>query len=126
MLAFKLSKVKPTKKFTYGFQKTTILVALINALLLLVAIGSIGWESTRRFFHPKETEGGMIAIVAGIGIIINGVTAFFFYRDREKDLNIKGAYLHLLTDAIVSMGVVVSGIIIIYTKWYYQLSLIHI
>lgn len=119
MLAFKLSKVKPTKKYTYGFQKTTILVALFNAILLMMAIGSIGWESTQRFIHPQKTQGISIAIVAGIGIVINSITAFFFYRNKEKDLNIKGAYLHLLLDAVVSVGVVISGIIIFFTKWYW-------
>jgi cobalt-zinc-cadmium efflux system protein len=119
MLAFKLSKIKPSKKYTYGYQKTTIIVALINALLLLVAIGSIGTEATKRIFHSVTTSGDTVSIVAGIGILINGVTAFLFYRNRDKDLNIKGAYLHLLADALVSIGVVVAGVIIYLTHWYW-------
>jgi cobalt-zinc-cadmium efflux system protein len=120
MLAFKLSRIKPSEKFTYGYQKTTIIVALINALLLLVAIGSIGMEATKRIFHPQHTAGTAMSIVAAIGIVINGITAFFFYRDREKDLNIKGAYLHLLADALVSVGVVIAGIIIYFTEFYWM------
>jgi cobalt-zinc-cadmium efflux system protein len=119
MLAFKLSKIKPTQKYTYGYQKTTIIVALINALLLLVAIGSIGMEATKRLFTPIQTDGTAVSIVAGIGIVINGVTAFFFYRNKEKDMNIKGAYLHLLADALVSIGVVIGGVIIYFTHFYW-------
>lgn len=120
MLAFKLSKIKPSEKYTYGYQKTTIIVALINALLLLVAIGSIGTEATKRIFHSVTTSGDTVSIVAGIGIFINGLTAFLFYRNKEKDLNIKGAYLHLLADALVSIGVVIAGILIYFTHWYWM------
>ncbi len=119
MLAFKLSRIKPSQKYTYGYQKTTIIVALINALLLLVAIGGIGVEATKRIFTPQSTMGTTMSIVAGIGIVINGTTAFFFYRDREKDLNVKGAYLHLLADALVSIGVVIAGVIIYFTNLYW-------
>jgi cobalt-zinc-cadmium efflux system protein len=85
----------------------------------LIAVGSIGWEAILRFMHPAETKGGVIAIVAGVGIVINSVSAFLFFRGKEDDLNVKGAYLHLASDAIVSAGVVVSGILILYTgyKW---------
>jgi cobalt-zinc-cadmium efflux system protein len=120
MLAFKLSKIKPTEKYTYGYQKTTIIVALINALLLLVAIGSIATEATKRLFVPVQTDGTTVSIVAGIGILINGITAFFFYRSKEKDLNIKGAYLHLLADALVSIGVVIAGVVIYFTHFYWM------
>ncbi len=119
LLAFKLSKVKPNERYTYGYQKTTIIVALINALLLLVAIGSIGLEATKRLANPQPAIGTTMAMVAGIGILINGVTAFFFYRDKEKDLNIKGAYLHLLADALVSVAVVITGVLIHFTKLYW-------
>lgn len=124
LLAFKLAKVKSTEVFTYGYQKTTILVALLNTVILLIAIGGIGWEAFQRLFNPHPVEGNVISIVAGIGIIINTVTAFLFFKDREKDLNIKGAYLHLVADAAVSIGVVIAGIIIIYTQWFWIDSVI--
>lgn len=115
LFAFKISKSKATAKFTYGYHKTTILASLINAVILLIAVGSIGWEAVLRFMHPAETKGGVIAVVAGIGIIINSVSAFLFFRGKEKDLNVKGAYLHLASDAVVSAGVVIAGIIISFT-----------
>lgn len=119
LFAFRISKAKATQKFTYGFHKSTILVSLVNAVILLIAVGSIGYEAILRFIHPVETTGKIISIVAAIGIIINTVSALLFFRDRKKDLNIRGAYLHLAIDAIVSLGVVIAGIIIAYTniKW---------
>ncbi|GDX52772.1 cation efflux system protein [Bacteroidota bacterium] len=119
LIAFKISKAKATKKFTYGYHKSTILVSLVNAVILLVAIGSIGLEAIQRFMHPIETPGRAIIIVASIGIIINTLSALLFFRDRAKDLNIRGAYLHLAMDAIVSLGVVIAGFCIYYTrlKW---------
>lgn len=119
LFAFKISKARATQKFTYGFHKSTILVSLVNAVILLIAVGSIGYEAIQRFTHPVETTGKIIAIVAAIGIIINSASALLFFRDRKKDLNIKGAYQHLAMDAIVSLGVVIAGIIITYTniKW---------
>lgn len=119
LFAFRLTKSKATERFTYGLHKSTILASLANAVILLIAVGSIGWEAIQRFLHPVETEGGVIAVVAGIGIVINTVSAFFFFRDKDKDLNVKSAYLHLAADALVSAGVVVAGILIVYTglKW---------
>ena len=119
LIAFRLTKVKPTQSFTYGYKKTTILAALTNAVILFVTIGMLGYESVNRLLHPRPVEGGIVAIVAGIGIVINLGSAFLFFRDKEHDLNTKGAYLHLLTDALVSLGVVVAGIIIRYTSWYW-------
>jgi len=119
LLAFRLAKAKPTDSFTYGFKKTTILAALTNAVVLLITIGMLGYESVNRLLHPQPVEGGLVAIVAGIGIAINLASAFFFFRNKEHDLNTKGAYLHLMTDALVSLGVVVSGLIISFTKWYW-------
>jgi cobalt-zinc-cadmium efflux system protein len=124
LLAFRLAKVKSSTTYTYGFQKTTILVALANAVILLVAIGSIGWEAARRLLHPQPLPGNIIAIVAAVGIVINTITALLFFRDKDKDLNVRGAYLHLAADAAVSVGVVASGIIIIYTSWYWLDSII--
>jgi cobalt-zinc-cadmium efflux system protein len=119
LIAFRLTKVKPDKDFTYGYSKTTILVALVNAVILLIAIGGIGYEAVHRFLHPEPMQGSTMAIVAGIGIVINAVSALLFLRDKDKDLNVKGAYLHLAADALVSLGVVIAGVIIIYTNWFW-------
>jgi cobalt-zinc-cadmium efflux system protein len=119
LLAFRFAKKKATQTFTYGYKKTTILAAFINAVILLVAIGVLGYESISRLSNPAAVQGNIIAWVAALGIIVNSVSAWLFFKGREKDLNVKSAYLHLLTDALVSFGVVVSGIIISYTNWYW-------
>jgi len=119
LLAFKLLKARSNSKYTYGYRKTSILAALFNAMILLVSIGAIAYEAIQRFFHPEPLPGKTIAIVAGIGIIINAVTALMFQKNKEKDLNIKSAYLHLMADAMVSAGLVVGGIIISYTHWFW-------
>jgi cobalt-zinc-cadmium efflux system protein len=117
--AFQMAKREATHKFTYGYHKSTILVSLINAIILLIAVGSIGWEAINRFMDPVEIKGEMISIVAGIGIIVNATSALLFFRDKDKDINIKGAYMHLALDALVSVGVVIAGFIISCTglKW---------
>jgi cobalt-zinc-cadmium efflux system protein len=117
LLAFRLLKSKPTEKFTYGYRKASILISLLNAVVLLIAVGSIGYESVQRFITPKPVDTNIIIYVAAVGIVINAVSALLFFRDRKKDLNLKGAYLHLMVDALVSIGVVVSGIIMSYTQW---------
>ena len=114
-----MAKKKSSAEYTYGFKKTTILAALINAVFLLIAIGILGYESVTRLFRPEKVQGSMIAWIAGLGIIVNSVSAFLFYRHKEKELNAKSAYLHLLADAFVSLGVVVAGIIMAYTHWYW-------
>lgn len=111
LLAFRLTKIKANEKFTYGLRKSTVLVSLINSVILFMAIGGILWESLNRLQHPVEISGQPVAIVAGMGILINAVSALLFFRDKESDLNVKGAYLHLMADAAVSLGVVVSGIL---------------
>ncbi|MDH6356916.1 cation diffusion facilitator family transporter [Parabacteroides sp. PF5-9] len=118
MLAFRLAKVHPTSKFTYGYKKSTVLVSLLNAIILLVAVGIIIGESIDKLLHPQPIEGEAVAWVAGIGVVINAFTAWLFLKDKDKDLNVKGAYLHMAADALVSIGVVFSGIIIMYTGWY--------
>jgi len=117
LLAFKLLKVKPTKKFTYGYRKASILISLLNAVILLIAVGSIGYESIHRFLVPRPVDSNVVIYVASIGIVINFVSALLFFRDRKKDLNLKGAYLHLMVDALVSIGVVVAGVVMAYTNW---------
>jgi cobalt-zinc-cadmium efflux system protein len=119
LLAIRLQRVLATEVFTYGYRKTTILVALFNAMILLASIGVITYEAIHRFFAPESLAGNYIAIIAGIGIIINSVTALLFFREKNNDLNIKSAYLHLFSDAVVSVGLVVGGIIIYYTSWYW-------
>ena len=91
LFAFRLSRTKPTTIFSYGYQKTTILAAMINATVLLIAIGIIGWEAIQHFLAPQPIYGGAVVIVAGIGVVINGMTAYFFHSNKENDLNAKGA-----------------------------------
>ena len=119
LAAIRMAGKRSTARFTYGFKKTTVLAALANAVVLLIAIGILGFESVTRLLKPQRVEGGVIAWVAGLGILINGLSAYVFFRQKEKELNVKTAYLHLLSDALVSLGVVISGIIMIYTKWYW-------
>ena len=119
LLAFRLVKVEANDKFTYGYRKSTILVSLINSVVLFIAIGGILFETISRMHHPVIIQGGPVAIVAGIGIVINAISAMLFFRDKESDLNIKGAYLHLMADAAVSLGVVVSGILILFFHLYW-------
>ena len=123
LLAFRLMKVRSNEKYTYGYRKTSILVALLNTMFLLVSIGAIAYEAIHRFFNPSPTSGGTIAVVAAIGIVINSVTALMFLSNKEKDINIKSAYLHLMNDALISAGIVAGGIIIYYTNWFWVDSL---
>ena len=119
LFALQMTKRKANEKFTYGLNKGTILASLVNAVILLIVVGGIGLEAVKRFMHPEETQGKVISLVAGIGIIINTISALLFFSGKDKDLNIKGAYLHLAVDALVSIGVVIAGLIIYYTgiKW---------
>ena len=119
LLAYRLAKVKANEKYTYGYRKTSILTALFNAVILLVSIGAIAYEAIRRLLNPEPLPGNIIAVVAGIGICINAFTAILFLKDKDKDLNVKSAYLHLMSDAIVSAGLVAGGIVIHYTSWYW-------
>lgn len=126
LLAFRLVKVKPSANYTYGYRKTSILVSLFNAMVLLISIGAIAYEAIHRLFQPEPLPGTTIAWVAGIGIIINAATALLFLRDKEKDLNIKSTYLHLMSDAVVSLALVMGGIIIFYTHWFWIDSILSI
>ncbi len=126
VLAIRIAKKKPNEKYTYGYGKTTILVALVNAVTLLIAVGAIGWEAIERIQHPKPVEGQTIAWVAFAGILINGATALLFMRNQKKDINAKGAFLHMAADALVSLGVLVSGILILYAQWYWLDAVISI
>jgi len=108
------AKRPPSARYTYGFKSSTILAALANALLLAVAVGAIAFETLNRLFEPSDPPGMVMAVVAGIGIAINAGTALLFIRGRG-DLNIRGAYLHMAADAVVSLGVVVAGLAILFT-----------
>ena len=119
LAAIKIAQRQPNDAYTFGYAKSTTLVSLFNAILLLVAMGAIGWEAISRFGQNHALNGEYIALVSGIGILINGVTAFLFMKDKVRDINVKGAYLHMAADALVSLGVVISGIIIIYTGWHW-------
>ena len=112
-----LAKTASSKKRTYGLRKSTILAALFNAILLMIAVGAISIEAIRKFISPQPVQGLTMMVVAGIGVLINAVTAALFMRGREKDLNIKGAFLHMAADAGVSLGVVIAGFIIYSTGW---------
>jgi cobalt-zinc-cadmium efflux system protein len=105
----------PSHRFTYGLRSSSILAALANAIILLVVTGGLAWEAVFRFAHPAPVEGGVMAWVAGVGILVNGATALLFMRGRERDLNVRGAFLHMLSDTLVSAGVVVTGIAIALT-----------
>ena len=109
------AKNPPTQRFTYGYKSSTILAALANAGLLLVAIGAITFETLHRIAEPAPVEGMTMVIVAGIGIVINTGTALLFLRGREHDINIRGAFLHMAADALVSLGVVIAGVAILFT-----------
>jgi len=108
-----------TDRFSYGYKRTSILAALINALLLIFTSGAIVYESIRKLISPSPVDEIIVIIVAAIGILINGGTAMLFIKGREHDLNIKGAFLHLASDALISLGVVGAGIAILLTGWYW-------
>lgn len=115
--ATSLQRRGPTKRFTYGLRRTSVLAALANAILLLVSVGAIALEAIRRLREPAPVAGLTIIWVAAAGVLVNGVTAWMFIGGRERDLNIRAAFLHMAADAAVSAGVVVAGIIILRTGW---------
>src|ERR1700761_4309135 len=119
LLAFKLTKIGSNSEYTYGYKRSTIIVSFFNALVLFIAVGFIGYEAIMRFIHPEVIEGGTMAWVAFAGIGINAFTAYLFVKDKDKDLNVKGAYLHMAVDAVVSFGVVISGLVIYFTNLYW-------
>lgn len=112
-----LTKRAPTARYTYGLRSSSILAALANAVLLLVAVGAIILEAIQRLLNPEPVAGLTMIIVAAIGILINGFTAWLFMSGKDGDLNIRGAYLHMAADAAISAGVVVAGVVILLTGW---------
>jgi cobalt-zinc-cadmium efflux system protein len=116
-IASVLVKRPPSSRYTYGLRSSSILAALFNAVFLLVAVGAIAWEAILRLFHPEPVATGTVMIVAAVGILINGGTAWLFASGRKGDLNIRGAFLHMIADAAVSAGVLVAGLVILFTGW---------
>ena len=112
LIGLKLAHAAANHRFTYGYQKSTILIALLNAVILLIAVGIIIIESIHRIQHPDPIDGAMVSWTAAVGIIVNGLTAWMLMKDQKHDLNIRGAFLHMAADTLVSLGVVIAGIII--------------
>lgn len=110
-------RLRPDARHTYGWKRASILAAFINALLLLVAMGSLAWEAVHRLQSPEPIDGVTIMLVAGVGIVVNTITALLFMRGREGDLNIRGAFIHMAADALVSAGVVVAGSLTLWFGW---------
>jgi cobalt-zinc-cadmium efflux system protein len=104
-----LSRIKPSERRTYGWRSSSIAAALLNSVVLLVAIGGMVWEALRRFTHPEPTAGAIVIVVAGIGVIVNSATAALFFKGRTSDLNIRAAFVHMAADVAVSLGVVLAG-----------------
>lgn len=115
--ASSLMRRAPTPRYTYGLRSSSILAALVNAVILLLAVGAIAVEAIQRFGKPEPIAGVTVMVVAGFGILINGATAWMFAQGRDKDLNVRGAYLHMAADAAVSLGVVLAGLVIMLTGW---------
>ena len=109
-----LAKRRPSARRTYGFSRATIIASLFSGLLLVGAVGAIVWEAVHRLIEPAEPAGKTIMLVAAIGVVINTVTALFFVSGKDRDLNIRGAFLHMAADAAVSLGVVASGALILF------------
>ena len=112
LIGFKLAHAAANSRFTYGYQKSTILIALLNAVILLVTVGVIIVEGIRKMQHPEPIDGALVSWTAGVGIVVNGFTAWMLMKDQKHDLNIRGAFLHMAADTLVSLGVVVAGIVI--------------
>lgn len=114
-----LAKREPTARFTYGLGGTSILAALFNAVFLLVVVGGLSWEAIQRFWTPEPIAGKTVMIVAACGIALNGFCAWLFASGSKDDLNIRGAFMHMAADAVVSLGVVAAGFIILLTGWHW-------
>lgn len=120
LAAIRIAKVKASDKFTYGYKKSTVLTSLINALVLLLITTYIVYSAIIRLGHPAlEVKGTVISLVAFLGILINSASAWLFLKDKENDINVKGAYMHLAADALVSAGVMIAGIVMYFTHWFW-------
>lgn len=112
-----MGRLRPDDRHTYGWQRASIMAALINALILLFAMGSMAWEAVHRFSNPALIQGQTVMLVAAAGVLVNGVTAWLFMSGGHDDINIRGAFLHMAGDALVSLGVVVTGGVYLWTGW---------
>lgn len=112
-----LAKRVPNGRYTYGLRSSSMLAALFNAMLLLAACGGIAWEAVQQLLHPDPVGGLTVSLVAGVGILINGFSAWLFMSGSKDDVNIRGAYLHMAADAAISLGVLVAGVVVMYTGW---------
>ncbi len=112
-----VGRLTPDHRHTYGWRRASILAALANSILLLVAMGALAWEAIGRLGEPRPAQGVAIIAVAGVGVAVNGVTAALFRSGRSADLNIRGAFLHMVADALVSLGVVAAGLLYLWTGW---------
>ena len=117
LVAFKLSGSKASRKFNFGYRKTSILISLFNALLLFAAVLVIIYESIEKFASPSQVDADIISWTAGVGILVSGASALLLNRQHSKDINTRGAFLHMATDSLISLGVVLSGVIIRFTGW---------
>lgn len=114
LVAYRLMRVQASKRFTYGYRKSTVLVSLLNAIILLVAVGAIVVEAIRKLQSPADVNGEAVSWTAALGIVINGITAYMLMQSRKDDLNLRGAFLHMAADTLVSVGVLLSGLAIMW------------
>jgi cobalt-zinc-cadmium efflux system protein len=114
-----LSKRPPSERFTYGLRGTSILAALFNAVFLLVTVGALSWEAIQRIGEPEAVSGKIVMVVAAFGVLVNGATALLFASGRKGDINLRGAYMHMASDALVSAGVVVVGFVTYLSHWFW-------
>lgn len=117
LVGFRLAAVKTSRSYTYGYKKSTVLISLLNAIILLVAVGAIVIESIHKIRTPETVNGIAVTWTAGVGIVVNGITAMMLMKGQKDDLNVKGAFLHMAADTLVSVGVVVAGVVITLTGW---------
>lgn len=115
--AYAAAKIKPSATRTFGWRKGSIIASFFNAIILLVAMGSLGWEAISRLNEPAVVDSKVVIVVAAIGIVINSITAWLFVSGSKKDLNIRGAFIHMAADALVSLGVVISGLVSLWKGW---------
>ncbi len=115
--ALAAGRLRPDDRHTYGWRRGSILASFVNALLLLLAMLALAWEALQRFYSPVAIDGATVMVVAGIGVLVNGITAALFAAGSEKDLNIRGAFLHMAADALVSLGVVLAGGLYLWRGW---------